>query len=111
MHLNGAAILPLGAMPLYISAFQVAGNTSQSALDSIIHSGMLDPDFAWQTSFHAFGLRYEHALLKTKTPGQWYLQFDVQGLQHGAGKSDRQSYQQLLCFGARCLCVGTRPDS
>lgn len=102
MHLNGAAILPLGAMPLYISAFQVAGNTSQSALDSIIRSGMLDPDFAWQTSFHAFGLRYEHALLKTKTPGQWYLQFDVQGLQHGADgqpkvfDADRRIVQMLV---------------
>lgn len=83
MRLNGAQVLPLDPMPLYINAFQVAANLTQETMDSIIHERMLDADFAWQTMYHQFPLQYEHTLLKTDTPGQWWMQFDVKGLQYG----------------------------
>ncbi|KAF2993202.1 hypothetical protein E8E13_000036 [Curvularia kusanoi] len=81
VRLNNAPVLPLAPMPLYINAYQVAANTSQDALDSIIAERMLDPDYKWQTQYNSFPLAYSHALLKTAVPAQWILQLDVQGLQ------------------------------
>lgn len=83
LSLNGARILPLDPMPLFINAHQVAANLSQEAMDSIVREGLLEPDFAWQTKYHKFSLHYEHTLLKTNTPGQWLIQFDVTNLQYG----------------------------
>lgn len=83
MSLNGAQVLPLASMPLFINAYQVAANDSQDLMDSIEH--MFNPDFAVQTRYNHFPVQYEHALLKTKTPGQWWLQLDVQSMQWGRG--------------------------
>jgi hypothetical protein len=83
IRLNGFSILPLDPMPLHINAFQTAANLTQETMDRIVESGLLDPEFAWQTKYHQFPLRYEHTLLRTETPGQWWLQLDVTGLQHG----------------------------
>ncbi|KAH6621733.1 hypothetical protein C7974DRAFT_397042 [Boeremia exigua] len=83
MELNGGQVLPLATMPLFINAYQVAANISQEAMDSIVREGMLDPQVIEQTNYHQFPLQYEHTLLKTKTPGQWWLQFDVTGLHYG----------------------------
>ncbi|KAF2621943.1 hypothetical protein BU25DRAFT_435166 [Macroventuria anomochaeta] len=83
MRLNGATVLPLDPMPLHINAYQVAGNLTHEAMDSIIHERLLDPDFAWQTRYHQFPLQYEHTLLKTETPGQWWMQFDITGFPWG----------------------------
>lgn len=83
LRLNGSPVLPLGAMPLYINAYQTVANLSQETMDNMVRERLLDPDFGWQTKYHQFPLQYEHVLLRTKTPGQWWLQFDVTGLQYG----------------------------
>ncbi|XPS95481.1 hypothetical protein M3J09_004771 [Ascochyta lentis] len=83
LHLNGFPVLPLGAMPLHIDATQVTANLTQEIMDNIVRERLLDPDFGWQTKYHKFPLQYEHALLRTETPGQWWMQFDVTGLQYG----------------------------
>lgn len=77
MRLNGASVLPLDTMPLHISAYQVASNLTNEAMDSIIRGRMLEPEVAGQTRYHKFPLQYEHTLLKTGNPGQWWLQFDI----------------------------------
>ncbi|KAJ4384997.1 hypothetical protein N0V86_000602 [Didymella sp. IMI 355093] len=84
LRVNGASVLPLGPMPLYVNAYQVADNLTQDALDSIIQIGMLDADFKGDTDYSVTpALQYEHTLLKTKTPGEWYIQFDMTGMQYG----------------------------
>lgn len=84
LRLNGASVLPLGPMPLFVNAYQVADNLTQEALDSIIHAGMLESDFKGDTNYMITPpLQYEHTLLKTKTPGQWWIQFDMTGMQYG----------------------------
>jgi len=80
MTLNGGQILPLATMPLFIKAYQVPANTSQDALNSIVHDGMLDPSYTGPTPFYQFPVMYEHTLLKTKKAGQWWLQFYITGL-------------------------------
>lgn len=71
-------------MPLFVNAYQVADNLTQDALDSIIQAGMLDADFKGDTDYSTTpALQYEHTLLKTKTHGEWYVQFDITGLQYG----------------------------
>ncbi|UPX20028.1 uncharacterized protein EKO05_0010274 [Ascochyta rabiei] len=84
LHINGFPVLPLGAMPLYINAHQVAANLTQETMNNMVRERLLDPDFGWQTKYHKFPLQYEHVLLRTETPGQWWMQFDVTGLQYGA---------------------------
>ncbi|KAJ4355048.1 hypothetical protein N0V95_003266 [Ascochyta clinopodiicola] len=83
LHVNGHPILPLGAMPLYVDAHQVAANLTQETMDNMLRDRLLDPDFAWQTKYHKFPLQYEHVLLRTETSGRWWVQFDVTGLQYG----------------------------
>ncbi|KAJ4986975.1 hypothetical protein SVAN01_07516 [Stagonosporopsis vannaccii] len=80
VSLNGGQILPLAPMPLFINAYQVLANTSQNALDSIVHEGMLDPNYAGPTPYYHYPVMYDHTLLKTKDAGQWWLQFYVTGL-------------------------------
>lgn len=83
LRLNNAPVLPLGAMPLYINAYQTVSNITQDTMDKLVSERLLDPDFAWQTKYHEFPLQYEHVLLRTKTPGQWWMQLDILGLQYG----------------------------
>lgn len=85
LRMNGASVLPLGPMPLFVNAYQVADNLTQEALDSIIQAGMLDAAFKGDTDYSVTpALQYEHTLLKTQTPGEWYVQFDMTGLQYGS---------------------------
>ncbi|KAF1931120.1 uncharacterized protein M421DRAFT_57099 [Didymella exigua CBS 183.55] len=84
LRVNGASVLPLGPMPLFVNAYQVADNLTQEALDSIVRAGMLDSDFKGDTDYSVTpALQYEHTLLKTKTPGEWYVQLDLTGMQYG----------------------------
>lgn len=86
MRLNGARVLPLDPMPLYINAYQVADNLTQEAMDSIVRARMLDSDFAGETNYtDALPLQYEHTLLKTRNSGQWWIQFDITGFPYGKG--------------------------
>lgn len=84
LRMNGASMLPLGPMPLFVNAYQVADNLTQEALDSIVQAGMLDLDFRGDTDYSTTpALQFEHTLLKTQTPGEWYVQFDITGMQYG----------------------------
>lgn len=84
LRVNGVSVLPLGPMPLFVNAYQVADNLTQDALDSIIQAGMLDTEFKGDTEYSVTpALQYEHTLLKTQTPGEWYVQFDMTGMQYG----------------------------
>ncbi|KAJ8110724.1 hypothetical protein OPT61_g6502 [Boeremia exigua] len=82
IRLNGAQILPLAPMPHFINAYQAAANLSREATDSLVQGRVLD-GFATQKHYRQLPLQYEHTLLKTEKHGQWWLQFDITGLQYG----------------------------
>ena len=102
LRLNGARVLPLDPMPLFIKAYQVPDNLTEGALESIVHAGMLEPDYTGETKFDPLPLQYEHTLLKTQSPGQWWVQFDITGFpydKHGKPykfDEDRRLVQILI---------------
>jgi hypothetical protein len=99
LRVNGASVLPLGPMPLFVNAYQVADNLTQEALDSIIQAGMLDADFKGDTDYSITpALQYEHTLLKTMTPGEWYVQFDITGMQYGLYTEPLGAHPEPLHF-------------